>query len=185
MAKKAGIFSQFRWGESYTSLFLGLTVVVVAIILIFSFGRNRQIKQTSSIQDSPENQEKKIENDKQKTKSQKTYVVKKGDDLWSISEAMYKSGYYWVKIANANNLTNPDLIFSGDKLIIPEIKTETKEIKTNTIKENSYKIIKGDNLWDIAVRAYGDGYKWVDIANANNLTNPDLIFSDNVLKIPR
>lgn len=119
MAKKAGIFSQFRWGESYTSLFLGLTVVVVAIILIFSFGRDRQIKQTSSIQDSPENQEKKIENDKQKTKSQKTYVVKKGDDLWSISEVMYKSGYYWVKIANANNLTNPDLIFSDNVLKIP------------------------------------------------------------------
>ncbi|PIZ97158.1 MAG: lectin, partial [Candidatus Levybacteria bacterium CG_4_10_14_0_2_um_filter_35_8] len=38
---------------------------------------------------------------------------------------------------------------------------------------------------NIAVRAYGDGYRWVDIARANGLENPDLIFSGNVLKIPR
>jgi len=50
---------------------------------------------------------------------------------------------------------------------------------------NTYKITHGDDLWEIAVRAYGDGYRWVDIARANNLENPDLIHSDNVLTIPR
>ena len=53
------------------------------------------------------------------------------------------------------------------------------------ITGNTYKIVPGDDLWQIAVRAYGDGYKWVDIAKANNLDNPDLIHSDNILTIPR
>ena len=187
--KSSGIFSKFRWGESYTSLFLGLVIVVIAVVVVLSLGRNRQTKQTSSVQDSATNREEKKEEAK-KDKTQKIYVVKKGDNLWSISEEIYKSGYNWVDIALANKLANPDQIFSGNKLIIPEVKmkapeTKKKEVKTNAIKGSSYKIIKGDNLWDIAVRAYGDGYRWVEIAKANKLTNPDLIFSENILKIPR
>jgi nucleoid-associated protein YgaU len=45
--------------------------------------------------------------------------------------------------------------------------------------------VKGDSLWKIAVRAYGDGYKWVSIAKANKLVNPNLIHSGNVLTLPR
>jgi len=193
----SGILSRFRWGDSYTSLVLGLIVVVIAAVLVFSLGKNRQVKQTSSIQDGPVNREEKREDVAKKTKTQKVYIIKEGDDLWSISQEIYKSGFYWVEIAKANNLTNPGLIFSGNKLIIPEIKTQqattqqvartkqTERIKTNLITGNSYKAVEGDSLWDIAVRAYGDGYKWVEIAKQNNLANPDLIFSENVLKIPR
>lgn len=53
------------------------------------------------------------------------------------------------------------------------------------ITGKTYKIAHGDDLWEIAVRAYGDGYRWVDIASANKLENPDIIHSDNVLTIPR
>ncbi|MGE5041769.1 MAG: LysM peptidoglycan-binding domain-containing protein [Candidatus Levyibacteriota bacterium] len=53
------------------------------------------------------------------------------------------------------------------------------------IAGNSYTVKTGDDLWNIAERAYGDGYKWVDIARANNLADPDMIFNDNVLTIPR
>lgn len=53
------------------------------------------------------------------------------------------------------------------------------------ITDTKYTVAKGDYLWDIAVRAYGDGYKWVEIARANKLANPDLIFSGNVLQLPR
>ncbi len=53
------------------------------------------------------------------------------------------------------------------------------------ITANTYTVVAGDNLWTIAVRAYGDGYKWVDIAKNNNLDNPNLIFSGNVLKLSR
>ncbi len=55
----------------------------------------------------------------------------------------------------------------------------------NKISGTSYTIVSGDNLWDIAVRAYGDGYRWTEIASANALENPDLIFPGNTLKLPR
>ncbi len=34
----------------------------------------------------------------------------------------------------------------------------------------TYVLQPGEGLWDVAVRFYGDGYKWIDIAKANNLT---------------
>lgn len=144
-----------------------------------------------------------------KTKQQ-DYIIQKGDSLWSIAQKEYNNGYDWVKIAQANNMDNPGTIFSGNKLIIPTIvqqnstnniakangnmlasakNNNTDPISTNTsvnaITGTSYTIVKGDNLWTIAVRAYGDGYQWVKIARANNLNNPELINSGNILVIPR
>lgn len=65
----------------------------------------------------------------------------------------------------------------------------TKAIEVVTSEEkisgNTYKIVEGDNLWNIAVRAYGDGYRWVEIAKNNTIANPDLIYPDNTLKLSR
>ncbi len=47
------------------------------------------------------------------------YVIKKGDYLWKIAQVYYGDGNQWVKIAHANNLAHPNLIFSGNKLALP------------------------------------------------------------------
>lgn len=176
--------------ESYVSLILGLVVVVAIIVIIFSFGKNRQLRDTSSTQDGPIVQKEEAKS----SQDQKMYVVKRGDDLWHIAEDVYKDGYKWVEIAKANKIENPGMIFSGNKLVLPEIKitatptpspTPPTEIKTNSVTGDSYKIVEGDNLWDISVRAYGDGYKWVELAKVNNLENPDLIYPNNTLNLPR
>jgi len=47
------------------------------------------------------------------------YLVKEGDYLWKIAIEVYGDGYAWTKIANANNLINPDLIYPKSVLVIP------------------------------------------------------------------
>jgi len=121
----------------------------------------------------------------------KTYTVKQGDYLWAIAEKVYGSGYNWVDLASANKLENPGILYAGTKLIIPDVKPKMVTVQKNPVQNSnpitgsSYTVVKGDYLWDIAVRAYGDGYKWTEIAKANNLVNPSLIFSGNVLRLPR
>ena len=35
--------------------------------------------------------------------------------------------------------------------------------------EQTYILQEGEALWDVAVKFYGDGFRWTDIAKANNL----------------
>lgn len=53
----------------------------------------------------------------------RTYTVKSGDSLWKISQEMYGSGSSYMKIFEANKglLEDPDKIFPGQKLVIPEL----------------------------------------------------------------
>jgi nucleoid-associated protein YgaU len=48
---------------------------------------------------------------------------------------------------------------------------------THTVKE-------GENLWKIAEQYYLSGYNWVDIAQANNLANPNQLAIGQQLTIP-
>lgn len=47
------------------------------------------------------------------------YVVKEGDTLASIAERTLGSEDKWIVIARANDLSDPDTIFVGQKLVIP------------------------------------------------------------------
>ncbi|MCL5970341.1 MAG: LysM peptidoglycan-binding domain-containing protein [Patescibacteria group bacterium] len=199
---KLASFGQFKWGESYTSLILGLIVVVIASILIVSFAKNLSRKNIVPTQQtlSQKTEEIKTDNNGENkiVSGENVYTIVAGDDLWNISQKFYKTGYKWTEIAKANNIENPDVITAGSKLKLPKIAVASQEVtgeaKADTvsktenptsIKGETYTIQKGDYLWDIAVRAYGDGYKWTDIAKVNNYTEPNLIFSGNILKIPR
>lgn len=52
----------------------------------------------------------------------KTYVVKRGDNLWNIAKKYYGKGNQWQKIYNQNKKvigSNPNLIYPGQKYVIP------------------------------------------------------------------
>lgn len=49
---------------------------------------------------------------------------------------------------------------------------------------NYYTVQKGDTLWAIAKRYYGDGNKYPQIARANNIANPNIIHVGQKLLIP-
>lgn len=186
----------FRWGESYTSLLLGIVVVVIGVLFIASLLKThhtQDITATSTVR----NQQPTV----MPTPSQQIYTVQEGDDLWSIAEKFYNDGYKWTEIAKANNITNPSYIYRNDKLVIPTLPTSglpktientqlvqptpTPQTNPQAITTATYTVQADDDLWHIAVRAYADGYKWVDIARANNLTEPDYIHVGDVLKLPR
>lgn len=121
------------------------------------------------------------------------HTVVSGESLWKIAERYYGTGYNWVDIAKENSLANPSHIYEGQELAIP--KTEPKILaklpetedtsEKGGIASDKYTVQRSDNLWTIAVRTYGDGYRWVEIAQANNLANPDLIHAGNEFVLPR
>lgn len=229
--RSASLLEYFRAGESYTSLVLGIVVVIIASVLLLSLFKTRPDSQVdlqkgttsiSTVADQPSvasptptlvavsNVSPQVQPSPTKpaqlnklNAGATVYTIVPGDDLWAISVKVYGDGYRWTEIARANNLTDPSLIHGGNKLTIPsgksgtvakgqvvaptETTTQGTEVQQGSIKISgaTYTIVPGDDLWDIAVRAYGDGYKWVEIAKVNNLTDPNVIFSGNSLKLPR
>lgn len=167
--------------DSFVSLILGLAVVLVVGTLIFNYISSRR-QQTKSEQTT----------DEQRQGLPLTHTVAKGDTLWSLAQTYYKNGYNWVDIQKKNNLPNPNSIEVGQTLSIPEvtpIATSGGQIASGEAtqlkpKVSSYTVVHGDTLWSIALASYGTGYKWVDIARANNLANPNLIHAGNVLTLP-
>jgi nucleoid-associated protein YgaU len=53
----------------------------------------------------------------------RTCTVVSGDTLWRIAERMYGDGSHYMKIFEANTavLKDPDQIFPGQELVIPEL----------------------------------------------------------------
>ena len=85
-----------------------------------------------------------------------TYIVQRGDTLWSISR---KFGVSVDDIKNANNLTN-EILTIGSTIIVPT--------GTNTNNIIVYKVKRGDSLWALA-REYNTTID--DIKKLNNLTS--------------
>lgn len=180
--------SKFDSTDSLVSLVLGLAVVLVIGMTIVNYVKSKTQVATSTTK---QEQAAAATGTTGETASLPTkYVVKAGDTLWSIAQVYYKSGYNWVSIQSANTLSNPNMLDVGTALTIPVAATITPGVTsmstatTMAPKEKSYTVQRGDDLWNVAVKEYGDGYRWVDIAKANNLSDPDVIFAGNVLMMP-
>ena len=54
--------------------------------------------------------------------SKNIYIIVKGDTLWDISNSFLKDPFLWPLIWKVNPyITNPDLIYPGNKLVIPDL----------------------------------------------------------------
>jgi nucleoid-associated protein YgaU len=178
---------KFTNPDSLVSLFLGLAVVIVIGVLIVNYVKGRQSPQSQA-------QTTGAQNEQGATGSTgvlpATHTVAAGESLWSIATDTIGSGYNWIDIAKANNLTNPDVITEGQQLTIPSVaKREPGQISAASVTvhrpaDGKYTVQKGDSLWSISLAVYGSGYRWSEIATLNKLANPGLIYNGNVLLLP-
>ena len=182
-----------KLNESTISMILGGLVVVVVGILIYNYFTSvtPEFPELDEVSDEVELVE---EDGKLVPKGlPTTHTVTKGEDLWSIAERYYSSGYNWVDIARENELPNPNRLLVGQKLSIPRTAVITppsvmmESEEAQVIESPQYEVVKGDSLWSISVRAYQDGYRWPEIAaaNENTIADPNVIEVGMRLTLPR
>ncbi|HEX3053843.1 MAG TPA: LysM domain-containing protein, partial [Aggregatilineaceae bacterium] len=115
------------------------------------------------------------------------HVVQAGENLYRIA---LRYGVTWPAIAAANGITNPNLIYVGQVLIIPAPGTTPTPATpipgapvptTAPSTGGTYTVVAGDTLSRIALRF---GTTVQAIVSANGITNPNLIYVGQVLTIP-
>ena len=211
------ILKFFKMNENSISTVMGGVVVLIIAAMIFNYFRTTNLKTWQGLLLNQDQTASTTKTDEKKDDSViATYKVKKGDDLWHISENYYKSGYNYVDIMKANKISSNGNIEVGQELTIPNVPakkltvletkktevapseekktdatasekvTETKTETKTTIETGEYTTKRGDSYWNIAVRAYGDGYAWVKIYQANKkiFGNPNLITTNVKITIP-
>ena len=62
--------------------------------------------------------------------------------------------------------------------------TAARDSATGASSTRTYTVVKGDSLWGIAQRFYGDGSLCYRLAAANSIANPNLIQPGQVLTLP-
>jgi nucleoid-associated protein YgaU len=133
------------------------------------------------------------------------HKVVSSDNLIELSKKYYGDGTKWRKIheANKDKIPNPDVLYTGLELLIPEITVSEKrnddiaygslperesdeEVFTTTTTTGTHTISSGDTLYSIARKYYGDSAMWVKIhdANEDNIEDKRLLEVGQTLVIP-
>lgn len=101
------------------------------------------------------------------------YTVKSGDTLSAIAK---EYGTTVNEIASLNNISNPDLIYVGQYLLIPTTSNANVSISTTY----TYTVKNGDTLSGIA-NEFGTTYQ--KLAEINGIADPNKIYAGQVIKI--
>jgi len=138
---------------------------------------------------------------KHKDASIKTiHKVKPNDNLFAIARKYYGDKAKWHKIyeANRGNMSNPNALYIGQELLIPEI-THAKEVPLSmevplkkrqdsemSIITTEHTVVPGDTLCHLARKYYDDSTMWRIIYEANEGTIEDENFLEKgqILIIP-
>lgn len=107
--------------------------------------------------------------DQNSTSGQTIYIVQRGDTLNQIAASF---GTTARAIAIENNIQNINLIYVGQRLIIPTNRYD--------LNHTLYKIRWGDTLWSIS-RRYG--VPIATIVRLNRIQNPNIIYAGQSIRI--
>ncbi len=103
------------------------------------------------------------------------HVVQSGETLSEIAKTY---GTTAQEIADINGFPNPNLIYPGNRLLI---NGEPPDFEPAVAENGTYRVRPGDNLARIA-RAHGTTV--AALAEANGITDVDLVYIDQMLQIP-
>ncbi len=114
------------------------------------------------------------------------HVVQRGETLSEISRSYYGTVTRWRDILEANKDVVPDerLLRPGVKLTIPPAgesevasaaagRPALSSTASASASKRTYTVQKGDTLYRIAEKFYGDGSRWKDIQQANSAQVPE------------
>lgn len=203
--KIKSLLKNIKMNESMLSMVLGVVTIFIVGLLVFNFYKQTGSEQISDLGESTTVDVNELvgevpvvtgdDGERYPASLSEKYTVVSGDHLWKIAEDNYGSGYNWVDIAKANDITTVGVVHVGQELMLPKVSvkvvdvdqvtTMTKHEADDVINGSEYTVVTGDNLWSISVRAYQDGYKWSEVAMANNLVDANLIETGQVLSLPR
>ncbi len=107
------------------------------------------------------------------------HVVRAGERLEDIADQFYGDRAGWKIIANANGIARPELLQSGQQIIIPSRNASTTSpvvrrepaprAVTTASNARKYRVKRGDTLTGIALRELNDQGRWKDIQRLNKL----------------
>ena len=130
------------------------------------------------------------------------YLVRPGDDLWSVAEQLLGEGARWRLLADANPelLANPTVdLAPGVRLVVPELpahadepapQPRTRRAAAKPAKPRAATLTvvveRGDTLSGLAEEHLGSASAWPRIfrANRDRIKDPDLIDAGWTLVIP-
>ncbi|MFT3860021.1 LysM peptidoglycan-binding domain-containing protein [Micropruina sp.] len=115
------------------------------------------------------------------------YLVRPGDDLWSVAEQVLGEGRHWRQLAEINPqlLANPTVdLVPGTRLVLP---AGPEQSHHQVARAHTVVVERGDTLSGLAETHLGNGAKWPRIyrANADRIDDPDLIDVGWKLVIPQ
>ena len=103
-----------------------------------------------------------------------SYTVKPGDTLYSIALTHHVTTSALIA---ANHISNPNLLFVGQRLIIP-----TKGSSMPVMGKPVYHVVKPGETLALIAQKYGVSLQALQVAN--HLANPNLIYAGQRLRIP-
>lgn len=107
-----------------------------------------------------------------------TITIQRGDTL---TELAIKYNTTVARLVELNNIANPNLIYTGESLIVPSGETQQDSDQNSTSGQTIYIVQRGDTLSQIAA-SFGTTVR--AIAVENNIQNINLIYVGQRLIIP-
>lgn len=108
-------------GKTVTGDAINIPVLIESLTITEKAGEEQDKYVTFKLVEYREHNAKKSTGGDKSPSNNGYYTVKSGDTLWAISKKYYASGSLYNKIYNANKdkIRNPNLIYPGQRLVIP------------------------------------------------------------------